>query len=336
MALTPCLEAIARLTERRDGPALAATLLEIIVELIPGKEPTLYTLISLGRDKEFHDGNSQNAVVRQEGKSFADLGALSEHKDLYLCVKTQKMVVLADAANAGKRYIFPIFGSRHVIALLAFEGQDISEEDLDLLRYLLRIYQNQNALVGRNELDALTGLLNRQAFDERMKKLAGTQRNTEQRTGPLEHGACFAILDIDHFKQVNDKYGHLYGDEVLLLLSRLMTKSFRHYDFLFRYGGEEFVAVLQSVNLDTALQVLDRFRTAVEAYQFPQIGKKTVSIGVTQITEHTMLSTIIDRADQALYYAKNNGRNRVYAYERLLTEGLIAAKQPAVHDVELF
>lgn len=334
MALTPCLEAVARLTERRDGPALAASLLEALVELVPAVKPILYTLVSQGRDKEFHDGNSQNAVVREEGKTVPELGALFDHQGLYSCVKTQKMVVLKDAGNSKKRYILPIFGSRYIVGLLSVEGE-ITDDNLEMIRYLLRIYQNQSGLVGRNELDALTGLLNRQAFDERMKKLA-TSRSQDQRAGTLEQGACFAILDIDHFKQVNDQYGHLYGDEVLLLLARLMTKSFRHYDFLFRYGGEEFVAVLRSVNMDTALSVLERFRSSVEAYQFPQIGKKTVSIGVTQITEQTMLSTIIDRADQALYYAKNHGRNRVYAYERLVAGGLIVVKQPTVHDVELF
>jgi diguanylate cyclase (GGDEF)-like protein len=142
-------------------------------------------------------------------------------------------------------------------------------------------------------------------------------------------------MDIDHFKQVNDEYGHLYGDEVLLLFSRLMTKSFRHYDLLFRYGGEEFVVVLNNTDLETALTILERFRITIENYNFPQIGRKTISIGVTEISDQTMLSNVIDRADKALYYAKKNGRNQVCCYEKLVGAGLISNKT-ATEDIELF
>jgi diguanylate cyclase (GGDEF)-like protein len=171
-----------------------------------------------------------------------------------------------------------------------------------------------------------------------MRKIAVSlsERQMQRRTDDRPKASCFAIMDIDHFKLVNDEYGHLYGDEVLLLFSRLMTKSFRHYDLLFRYGGEEFAVVLNHTDLETALAILERFRITIENYNFPQIGTKTISIGVTEISNQTMLSNIIDRADKALYYAKKNGRNQVRCYEKLAAGGLISGDKTTAENIELF
>ena len=88
-----------------------------------------------------------------------------------------------------------------------------------------------------------------------------------------------AVSDIDFFKRVNDDFGHLYGDEVLLLMANIMRETFRGTDILFRFGGEEFVIVLRSTNQQGAHQALERFRITVEEYDFPQVGNVTISIG---------------------------------------------------------
>ena len=131
-------------------------------------------------------------------------------------------------------------------------------------------------------------------------------------------------------------FGHLFGDEVLVHFARLMNTSFRPYDDLFRYGGEEFVAILQNVEMEKALSILERFRHAVERYDYPQVGQKTVSIGVVQIAAGQMPSTLLDRADKALYYAKQHGRNRICAYEHLVTSGQLQESDVSSGDVELF
>ena len=147
---------------------------------------------------------------------------------------------------------------------------------------------------------------------------------------------CFAIFDIDHFKRINDSLGHLYGDEVLLIFTDLMRESFRFNDLLFRYGGEEFVAVLGETDLRTALLVLERFRTTVAQHKFPQINQVTVTIGVTQITPQLLPSTLIDRADKALYHGKNHGRDQVNAFE-WLEGGRVAGREAASsRNIELF
>jgi diguanylate cyclase (GGDEF)-like protein len=327
------------LTQRRDSHNLAMTLVEVVRQLVPARRITLYTLSNKQGDLEFNESNMTSCVFR-DALEMADAPErlIAEEPDLVFCVRTQKRVTKDAGPEGRQRMVLPIYGSRYVSQLLVGEGVKISLDGLESLTSLLTIYTNQAALLSRNELDALTGLYNRQSFEERMKRvlqMAGSEdRRSEVRSS--KDGHCFAILDIDHFKQVNDQYGHLYGDEMLLLFARIMTRTFRHEDLLFRYGGEEFAVVLSKVRTENALIALERFRRAVEAYNFPQIGKKTVSVGVTEIGQGETIGAVIDRADKALYFAKEHGRNGVYSYERLLAEGHLTPVEIAPGAIELF
>jgi diguanylate cyclase (GGDEF)-like protein len=231
-----------------------------------------------------------------------------------------------------------VFGARRVRGLLVIDGLGGEALPFELLGKLLQVYGNQTLMLSRSELDPLTGLYNRQTFDERIRRVL--QRAARQRRAADGSGAastCFALFDVDHFKQVNDQYGHLYGDEVLTLLARLMMKSFRHEDLLFRYGGEEFAVVLANATLEIAASALERFRATVEAFTFPQIGRKTVSIGFTALgVDGSGVEQAVMCADKALYYAKHNGRNQSHCYELLVAEGKLEAVTQATGTVELF
>jgi diguanylate cyclase (GGDEF)-like protein len=144
-----------------------------------------------------------------------------------------------------------------------------------------------------------------------------------------------AVVDIDHFKMVNDRFGHLYGDEVLILVANILRSSFRSHDRIFRFGGEEFVVLLRSTSLSTAHKVFNRFRKNVEDYYFPQVGQVTVSVGFVS-AENGSPVEVLGRADQALYFAKENGRNQVRYYDDLVAAGLLQTKQVSNDDVELF
>ena len=144
------------------------------------------------------------------------------------------------------------------------------------------------------------------------------------------------MVDVDHFKRVNDQFGHLYGDEVLLLLARILQESFRHQDRLFRFGGEEFVIVLRALSEEEVSIALERFRARVEAHAFPQVGTVTVSVGYTGIGASDTLPEIVGRADDALYGAKEGGRNQVRSYEQLLACGQVAPREKPDSDIELF
>ena len=115
-----------------------------------------------------------------------------------------------------------------------------------------------------------------------------------------------------------------------------MTETFREYDQLFRVGGEEFVAVLRNVNEEMAMMIMERFRKVVESHHFPQVGNVTVSIGSTFISPSDLSVTIMDRADKALYYAKENGRNQTVFYEQLIATGKLQASSSLNSDVDMF
>jgi diguanylate cyclase (GGDEF)-like protein len=150
-------------------------------------------------------------------------------------------------------------------------------------------------------------------------------------------GAQVAVLliDIDHFKSVNDSYGHLIGDEVLLLLSRLMRSSFRFHDRLYRFGGEEFVVLMRCAREEDTAMALERMRQNTEAYAFPQVGRITISIGFTEVKPGDTPSGAFERADKAVYYAKGHGRNQVRSHAALVASGALE-DDSIIGDVELF
>jgi diguanylate cyclase (GGDEF)-like protein len=143
------------------------------------------------------------------------------------------------------------------------------------------------------------------------------------------------VIDIDHFKSVNDTYGHLIGDEVLLLLSRLMRSVFRFHDRLYRFGGEEFVVLMRCAGDAEATIALERLRATVLAFAFPQVGTISISVGFTAIKTGDTPSTAFERADRAVYWAKSHGRNQVCSHAVLVASGELA-DDSKVGDVELF
>lgn len=177
--------------------------------------------------------------------------------------------------------------------------------------------------------DGLTGLFNRRHFENVLQFEL-------QRAQSFKQPLSVSLLDIDFFKRINDTYGHLYGDEVLILMATIMRRSFRRADLLFRYGGEEFVAVLKTPTVEDTQMMLERFRQNMERYHFPQVGQVTASVGFTQILDSEMPSVVITRADKALYYAKEHGRNQTCCYETLIGDGRLVRPEGQFGDIELF
>ena len=183
----------------------------------------------------------------------------------------------------------------------------------------------------------------RKSFEARMNGVLAAQREAhanwqfgagERRAArPNEHH-WLAVLDVDGFRSVNDRFGHLYGDDVLMLLARQMMRSFRLEDRLFRFGGKEFVILLSPCAAAGAVKLLERFRSVMEDYEFPRAERLTVSIGFCRILPEDAASIALGRAGEALHYAKRNGRNRVCSFERLAATGDVhepgvAASAPA-------
>ncbi|HWH82800.1 MAG TPA: GGDEF domain-containing protein [Burkholderiaceae bacterium] len=238
--------------------------------------------------------------------------------------------------------IFPISTEREVTGVLETEtAAALTPADRAMVGTILRIYGNFQDLLDHSERDALTGLLNRQTFDAafmgraRTRAASGAGAAPGRRAAEAESAVWLAVVDIDHFKGVNDTYGHLIGDEVLLLLSRLLRSTFRYHDRLYRFGGEEFVVVIACVAAEQAALAFERLRANVERFSFPQVNRITVSIGFTLATADETPSAAFARADKALYHAKNHGRNQVVHFDDLVRAGLVVEKK-IVGDVELF
>ena len=152
--------------------------------------------------------------------------------------------------------------------------------------------------------DSLTGLHNRRAFSQSYRR---SQARMVRNKTPL----CAVLLDIDHFKRVNDTYGHQVGDDVLVKLAGVLVRELRGSDEVFRWGGEEFMLLLENTSLEAAIEVSERIRAAVEATALLDRSTITISLGVTDIQPGEAEDVIYPRADIALYTSKRDGRNRV-------------------------
>ncbi|MBN2361720.1 MAG: diguanylate cyclase [Deltaproteobacteria bacterium] len=174
-----------------------------------------------------------------------------------------------------------------------------------------RLFQEQAALA---LTDALTGLLNRRALDQRLDEEFHRARRFGSKLALL-------MIDVDHFKEFNDKHGHLLGDHVLKQVARTLRRQLRKGDVLARYGGEEFCAILVRTQLDQAVEAADKLRRAVAERTYARVRsdrrlKITISAGVAELQEsHSGPTELLDAADSALYLAKNAGRNCVRVAE---------------------
>ncbi|MCB9895883.1 MAG: GGDEF domain-containing protein [Planctomycetes bacterium] len=153
-------------------------------------------------------------------------------------------------------------------------------------------------------LDGLTRLPNRRAFAQSFKRAKARQLRSKT---PL----CVMLIDIDHFKRVNDTYGHQVGDEVLVGLANILLRELRGTDEVFRWGGEEFMVLLEETPQKHLAEVAERLRAAVEAANLLERSTLTISIGATHIGVNEGEDVVYPRADEALYASKRDGRNRV-------------------------
>lgn len=336
------LGALEHLSGERDQERLQTSMLRILADTSGAEQAVLY----VGVEEQFdpvlmarHDG-----IARQ-----LDPDLDWPHDPMIIAEARQR---LADCRPGGDSVLLSdievvhgLRGPKGLAAMVTLRYPSVAAMRPWWIGSFLAIYQNHVNLINDAERDTLTGLFNRKTFEGRFNRVLAVQRaarenslgvNSERRAiRPGEHH-WLAVVDIDHFKNINDRFGHLYGDEVLILLSRLMMRCFRMEDRLFRFGGEEFVIVLSPCTAAGAAMVLERFRTAIEKFEFPQVGRVTVSLGYTRLRLDDVPSVAVGRADAALYYAKRNGRNRVCSFDHLAAAGAIKVAEAVASDVTIF
>jgi diguanylate cyclase (GGDEF)-like protein/PAS domain S-box-containing protein len=185
------------------------------------------------------------------------------------------------------------------------DGTVITFRDITEQKKYLQSLETINKLLEKQaKTDALTGIFNRMKFDEILAK--EIQRSKRNRV-PLS----LIICDIDHFKIINDQYGHQAGDKVLKRLTRLISTNIRSIDFFARWGGEEFVILSPGTDINGAEILAEKIRKKVESHIFSDPEHLTLSFGVASYRTGDNAAKLINRADEAMYEAKENGRNRV-------------------------
>jgi diguanylate cyclase (GGDEF)-like protein len=329
------LQSLITLTKERDMVELETALKETLSDLI--KSVSNHEVESIGVYRLRDISQLFFSLLSGAANKMRDEVSAELCQHLMDCYNTGEYRTYQEPGEAGPYHLFPLKNDiAHQNAVLVIKSHMEDLRIRDGISKLLDIYQNYIGLLNDNERDTLTGLLNRKTFDVRINKiLANMHKKHARKHDGTVQSYFLAVFDIDHFKKVNDLHGHLIGDEVLLLFSQLMAKSFRETDPLFRFGGEEFVGIFGCATDDDITHVLQRFTKKLQDYLFPQVGKVTASVGYTKLSVDHTPSQSVDRADLALYYAKNNGRNQICFYEELAAKGLLQVLSKE-GEIELF
>ena len=160
-------------------------------------------------------------------------------------------------------------------------------------------------------IDKLTGIYNRRLLDEFLEiEMEVAKRYKED--------LSIILLDIDYFKKVNDTFGHLVGDEILVITSKIISENLRNSDIFGRYGGEEFLIICTKTSENNAFILAEKLRTKIENYKFPHVEQKTISLGITSFEKNDSIKSLFKKADLALYKAKHTGRNKAVIYKKEL------------------
>ena len=338
--------ALAHLSSLRDRESLDFTLVTLLQEYVPQPLQTvsLVRLVGEAGDQRWQTqaalSNGQTTPRRDRvWVNFNTLPHSQDYPDRQMCVLKGEV---QQASGTSCFTLFPVASATRVEGVLEVESSiALTAPIQELISSILKIYRNVQGLLDYGERDSLTELLNRKTFDGAFIDATLHEAKSLELSQPdrrLSHagGYWLAVLDIDHFKRVNDTFGHLIGDEVLVLLARLMRGSFRYNDQLYRFGGEEFVVLMRCTNANDAHGALERFRKRVEDHDFPQVGTITVSIGYAPLLSDDTPGAGFDRADKAVYYGKAHGRNQVCSYPELVTRGELAAETVDDQEVDFF
>lgn len=313
--MTEILDTVADLTYLRDKRELEAMFAELICELVGASRLVLWRAALGGGGNIMHRRLvlPEGAAPGEESAVFPSLPAMSNN------------ICMEDEAGGAFRYAFAIHeGNRPagVIEILRF-GR-LSRTEMLTVSRLIRVYNNHAGLLDYGSRDELTGLLNRRGFNSYFQQAV------------QEEQAVIAVADIDFFKRINDEFGHLYGDEVLILMGRLMEGCLGETGSIFRFGGEEFLVILHNTPAGMAAIRLEAFRNAVQSAVFPQVGRVTISVGFSAVRADDTGASAFGRADEALYVAKQHGRNQVRCYERLVRDGILREQKKSGGQIELF
>ncbi|NML18785.1 GGDEF domain-containing protein [Azohydromonas caseinilytica] len=342
--MTLLIDQLAELTGHRDRRQADAFLLETLRELLEPVALALHRCVGEAPEQRWltcaqwrgEAGRRPYAAARRY--DFDLLPTLESRPEWAECARHTRIVELPGSPAVT---LLPLVAGAQCVGVVELHStRPLAAYMLRSAAALVRLYGNFLALLDYGERDALTGLFNRKTFNDSFMRVV-LELGAAQRGG-LESEAAepprqffLAAVDLDHFKGVNDQFGHLVGDEVLLLTARVMRTVLRLDDGLFRFGGEEFVVLLETPGETEAWAALERLRLRLQEHHFPQVGQVTVSIGFTDVRSSDLPPTAMERADRALLLAKSGGRNRVVGPAAVAAAG-VNVEIAHGGDVDLF
>jgi len=347
--MSEALQHVADMTRSRDRGQVDASLLTALKDLLPLRRALLWRVLGEPggrRAWQLVGSHAAGALVPAVDHLGGDAAEPLPYEQLALhveCFEQLGLVQLPVAAGHG--VLLPTASEREVDGVVELElDGPLDAAQLRVVQTLLKIHRNFLGLLDYSERDTLTGLLNRKSFDEtflratvleatRIYGSAAPESQARRRGGLRRH--WLGVLDIDHFKQVNDVHGHLIGDEVLLLVARILRSTFRFDDRLYRFGGEEFVVLLTAPDEAAAGIAFERLRVNLGSYSFPRVGRITGSIGYSDVRPGDTPQAAFERAVRAVYHAKQHGRDQVQSQARLVDAGLLD-ESGIVGEIELF
>lgn len=249
------------------------------------------------------EATGQGAKRLEHAGPGAMLPRLETRPDLAACAASGRLTE-SPASEGRILTLVPVPAEGHCRAVISlFGAEPLAAGWRQVVMELAAVYGNHVRALELAQLDTLTGLHNRRSFENRF----WLRRPARELVAA---GRWLGMVDIDNFKDVNDRFGHLVGDEVLRLVAQALKSAVRPSDRVFRFGGEEFAVLLDRVPDDDAHEAFERLRRFIETRDIPRVGRFTVSVGYTAIDEGERPEEAYGRADRALYLAKSGGRNR--------------------------
>lgn len=336
-------EHLIQLTDHRERQHLEFALARALIELLPIQRVVVSCVRhELGERRWFEvaslDARGGGQVADPLRADFKRLKPLEDAPDRLRCLQQDDRLEVAWAGEHGPRIAyFPLYArsqSDDEGVLEIHSAAPLSEDERETVGQLHHVYRNMHRLLAYSDRDALTGFLNRKSLDDAyytavLEELDGKARD-EVRSAGIEQERRHRVppsywlgtMAIDHFDALGGQHGHLIREEVLLLVARLIGNTFRAHDRLYRLGGEQFAVLFHCPEEALAFGAFERLRAHAEKFHFPQVGRVTLSAGFSRVLADDSPSTSLERAEQALEFARKSGHNKVCSHLDLVRRGL--------------
>ena len=338
------------LTDHRDRDHLELTLSKALIAMLPIDRVVLARVVSEDSVRRWLDIASLDArgggkIVDPLRVDFATLHPIEDNKDRLRCIQGRTEVEVAWAGENGPRITYlPLFNDARNSeegVVEVHSGTPLTPEQTQTIAAMLHVFRNMYNLLAYSDRDALTGLLNRKALDDtfysavleeleagqdaRSQALAAPVAAGQERRHRVPPNYWLGTVSVDSFTALSDQYGHLIGEEVLLLVARILNNTFRTYDRIYRFGGDQFAVLMHCPDEALVLAAFERFRANMEKFNFPQVGRVTACAGFTRVGPDDSPSTALERAERAVDYAQRNGCNKVFSHGDLVRKGFVEA-----------